>query len=210
MQIIKNTYCCVWGVLLISLPDTLDYSRKNLSNRMSKASPLSIRSIFLICAPWPNRILTAWRSSFPDARCSVMKDCSVCPVLRLILCLCFSIFLQDTNRWNSLLSPRKHRGHCSTLPPSWDNESAVLYESLFPNPAFMHLNLIKILDHLDSSTCGCVFHHFFGRGISFSVTSSWMSAITFCSWNWCNCLGVTSLRVSGVTAYLHRTDMRFV
>ena len=120
------TYCDGWPYLLISFPATLDHSRKNLSNRISRAIPLSIKSILLIFSTWPSNTLIAWKSSFPWERCSVKKDWIYCPDLRLIPCLWCSICLHVISRWNSLLSPWKHSGHWRTLPPSWEMESAVL------------------------------------------------------------------------------------
>ena len=72
---------------------------------------------FFVFPPFPSIRRTSSRSSSPRARCSVLKDWMGCLVLRLIACLCNSICLHDTSRWNSLFSPKKHSGHCRIFPP---------------------------------------------------------------------------------------------
>ena len=116
---------------------------------MSSAYPLSTSSTWFRDWFCPRNALAAVSSSEDVDWRSIRNACSDKPFLSLISSLCFCIVLHFIRRWNSSLLPEKHSGHCRTLPPSWQTMSAVRYESRFPNPAFIALNLEIALDHLE-------------------------------------------------------------
>ena len=162
-----------WVERCTALPLILDHSKKNLSNRMFRARPLSAKSDLLRDLSWPRKILHVSESSLLSSLSFISVACKLSLLMSLISDLACSMDLHLMSKWNSLFEISWSRGGIEGSYPHLDRLSLLLWR----RPYCPAQGLWTWTWPGSGTTC-CAF---LGIGRSFNVTISWIWVKTFSS-----------------------------